>query len=349
MTDFRAAVQAVLPGVRRDLEDLIKIQSVSADPERFSEVQRSAEKVAELFTAEGFECQIVKQGGQPAVIGEKAGPAGAPTVLLYAHHDVQPENDPADWDSPPWEPTERGERLYARGAADDKAGIATHLAAARIFGDDLPVTLKLFIEGEEEVGSVSLPDLLATYKEQLRSDVIVIADSGNWDIGVPALTTSLRGLVRMDVEVRTLDHAVHSGMWGGLVPDALMTLARLISSLHDDQGNVAIEGLLSGPAADVEYPEDRLRAESGAAAGIEWIGTGSAVERLWTKPSLSITGLDAPKVAGASNTLVPAARARISLRVAPNDTGANAAAALSGTERILPAFRRLMLPWSKAS
>ncbi len=328
MTDFRAAVQAVLPGVRRDLEDLIKIQSVSADPERFSEVQRSAEKVAELFTAEGFECQIVKQGGQPAVIGEKAGPAGAPTVLLYAHHDVQPENDPADWDSPPWEPTERGERLYARGAADDKAGIATHLAAARIFGDDLPVTLKLFIEGEEEVGSVSLPDLLATYKEQLRSDVIVIADSGNWDIGVPALTTSLRGLVRMDVEVRTLDHAVHSGMWGGLVPDALMTLARLISSLHDDQGNVAIEGLLSGPAADVEYPEDRLRAESGAAAGIEWIGTGSAVERLWTKPSLSITGLDAPKVAGASNTLVPAARARISLRVAPNDTGANAAAAL---------------------
>ncbi len=328
MTDFRAAVQAVLPGVRRDLEDLIKIQSVSADPERFSEVQRSAEKVAELFTAEGFECQIVKQGGQPAVIGEKAGPAGAPTVLLYAHHDVQPENDPADWDSPPWEPTERGERLYARGAADDKAGIATHLAAARIFGDDLPVTLKLFIEGEEEVGSVSLPDLLATYKEQLRSDVIVIADSGNWDIGVPALTTSLRGLVRMDVEVRTLDHAVHSGMWGGLVPDALMTLARLISSLHDDQGNVAIEGLLSGPAADVEYPEDRLRAESGAASGIEWIGTGSAVERLWTKPSLSITGLDAPKVAGASNTLVPMARARISLRVAPNDTGANAAAAL---------------------
>jgi len=328
VTDFRAAVQAVLPGVRRDLEDLIKIQSVSADPERFSEVQRSAEKVAELFTAEGFECQIVKQGGQPAVIGEKAGPAGAPTVLLYAHHDVQPENDPADWDSPPWEPTERGERLYARGAADDKAGIATHLAAARIFGDDLPVTLKLFIEGEEEVGSVSLPDLLATYKEQLRSDVIVIADSGNWDIGVPALTTSLRGLVRMDVEVRTLDHAVHSGMWGGLVPDALMTLARLISSLHDDQGNVAIEGLLSGPAADVEYPEDRLRAESGAASGIEWIGTGSAVERLWTKPSLSITGLDAPKVAGASNTLVPMARARISLRVAPNDTGANAAAAL---------------------
>ncbi|WP_341351048.1 peptidase dimerization domain-containing protein [Nocardioides convexus] len=156
----------------------------------------------------------------------------------------------------------------------------------------------------------------------------MIADSGNWDIGVPALTTSLRGLVRVDVEVRTLTHAVHSGMWGGLVPDALITLSRLIASLHDDRGNVAVEGLHSGPAADVDYPEERLRAESGAAPGAEWIGEGSAVERLWTKPALSITGLDAPKVDGASNTLVPAARARISLRVAPGDTTENALAAL---------------------
>ena len=140
----------------------------------------------------------------------------------------------------------------------------------------------------------------------------MIADSGNWDIGEPALTTSLRGLVRVDVEVRTLTHAVHSGMWGGLVPDALMTLSRLIASLHDDAGNVAVAGLHRGPAADVEYPEDRLRAESGAVPGIDWIGDGSVVERLWTQPSLSITGLDAPKVDGASNTLVPAARAKIS-------------------------------------
>ncbi len=325
MFDFKAAVQQVLPGVRRDLDDLIRIQSVSADPERASEVQRSAEKVKQLFDAEGFSTDIVSiDGGAPAVIGEKRGPEGAPTVLLYAHHDVQPENDPADWDSPPWEPTERGERLYARGAADDKAGIVTHLAAARIFGDNLPVTLRLFIEGEEEVGSETLPALLHAHQERLEADVIIIADSGNWDIGVPALTTSLRGLVRMDIEVRTLDHAVHSGMWGGLVPDSLIALARLISTLHDDRGNVAIEGLASGPAADVDYPEARLRAESGAATGVEWIGDGSAVERLWTKPALSITGLDAPKVAGASNTLVPSARARISLRIAPNDTAANA-------------------------
>ena len=302
---------------------------MSADPERAGEVQRSAEAVSALFEAEGFRVQITTaDGGAPAVIAHKAGPAGAPTVLLYAHHDVQPENDHADWDSPPWEPTERDGRLYGRGAADDKAGIATHLAAVRTFGDDLPVSVVMFIEGEEEVGSDSLVALLRQHHEELRSDVIVIADSGNWDIGVPALTTSLRGLVRADVEVRTLTHAVHSGMWGGLVPDSLMAMARLIASLHDDEGNVAIDGLYAGPAADVDYPEERLRAESGAAEGIRWIGSGSTVERLWTKPALSITGLDAPKVAGASNTLVPLARCRISLRIAPGDTTENAVACL---------------------
>jgi len=327
--ELRSRIQDVLPGIRRDLEDLVRIESVSADPERASEVQRSAEAVSALFEAEGFRVQITTaDGGAPAVIAHKAGPAGAPTVLLYAHHDVQPENDHADWDSPPWEPTERGGRLYGRGAADDKAGIATHLAAARAFGDDLPVSLVMFIEGEEEVGSDSLVALLRQHHDELRSDVIVIADSGNWDIGVPALTTSLRGLVRADVEVRTLTHAVHSGMWGGLVPDSLMALARLIASLHDDEGSVTIDGLHAGPAAEVDYPEERLRAESGAAGGVRWIGSGSTVERLWTKPALSITGLDAPKVAGASNTLVPLARCRISLRIAPGDTTENAVACL---------------------
>jgi acetylornithine deacetylase/succinyl-diaminopimelate desuccinylase-like protein len=175
---------------------------------------------------------------------------------------------------------------------------------------------------------VTLRALLEAHHERLAADVIVIADSGNWDIGEPALTTSLRGLVRVDIEVRTLTHAVHSGMWGGLVPDALIALSRVIASLHDDRGNVAVAGLHSTPAADVEYPEERLRAESGAAPGIEWIGDGSVVERLWTKPALSITGLDAPKVDGASNTLVPAARAKISLRIAPGDTTENALACL---------------------
>ncbi|RYP86727.1 dipeptidase [Nocardioides guangzhouensis] len=329
LDELRARVRELMPRLRSDLEDLVRIESVSADPERAGEVQRSAEAVRDLFAAEGFDAQILSaDGGAPAVVAKKPGPPGSRTVLLYAHHDVQPENDHADWDSPPFEPTERGDRLYGRGAADDKAGIVAHLAAVRAFGDDLPVGVTMFIEGEEEVGSESLGAFLEQYEHELEADVIVIADSGNWDIGVPALTTSLRGLVRADIEVRTLTHAVHSGMWGGLVPDSLMALSRLIATLHDDDGNVAVAGLHAGPAADVEYPEERLRAESGALPSIGWIGSDSVVERLWTKPSLSITGLDAPKVAGASNTLVPAARARISMRIAPGDTTENAVACL---------------------
>jgi acetylornithine deacetylase/succinyl-diaminopimelate desuccinylase-like protein len=333
--DLRDRVRDVLPGVRRDLEALVRIESVSADPERAGEVQRSAEAVRDLFAAEGFDARITSaDGGRPTVIAHKSSSrAGAKTVLLYAHHDVQPENDHAAWDSPPFEPTERdsanGARLYARGAADDKAGIAAHLAALRIHGDDLPVNVVMLVEGEEEVGSPSLSAFLRHHLDDLRSDVIVIADSINWDIGVPALTTSLRGLVRFDVEVRTLTHAVHSGMWGGLVPDSLMTLARLITTLHDDEGNVAVEGLYAGPAADVEYPETRLRAESGAVPGVQWIGSGTSVERLWTKPSLSVIGLTAPKAEGSSNTLVPAATARLSMRIAPGDSVANARDALT--------------------
>jgi len=326
VSELKNRVHDLLPGLIGDLEALVRIQSVSADPKRLDQVEESARKTAELLAAEGVGAEVVRayDGAPPAVIGERTGPAGAPVVLLYAHHDVQPENDPADWDSPPFEPTVRGQRLYGRGAADDKAGIAVHVGALRALGDDLPVTVRFFIEGEEEVSSHTLPDLLGQYRDRLAADVIVIADAGNWDIGVPSLTTSLRGLVRVDVEVRTLTHAVHSGMWGGLVPDAIMALTRLLATLWTADGSPAVDGLVSAPAADVVYPEERLRAESGAAPGTSWIGTGSAVERLWTRPAITVTGLDAPKVTGASNTLVPAARARVTIRLAPGDTTANA-------------------------
>jgi acetylornithine deacetylase/succinyl-diaminopimelate desuccinylase-like protein len=315
---------------KRALVDLCRIPSMSAAGFPPDEVRRSAQAVAQTLRDAGVEHVEVLEipGVHPYVYGDWLRRPGAPTVLLYGHHDVQPPGRAEKWLSPAFEPTERDGRLYGRGAADDKAGIVAHLGAVRVHGDDLPVNVVMFVEGEEEVGSDSLPALLKQHHDELRADVIVIADSGNWDIGVPALTTSLRGLVRLDVEVRTLTHAVHSGMWGGLVPDALMTLSRLIASLYDDAGNVVVEGLVAGPAADVDYPEDRLRAESGAVASVEWIGSGSSVERLWTKPSLSIIGLDAPKVAGSSNTLVPAARARLSLRIAPGDTVANARAQL---------------------
>ena len=216
-TDLRSRVRAVLPEVRAALEDLVRIPSVSADPSRADEVRRCADATAALFADAGLDSRVVTaDGGLPAVIARRPAPPGQPTVLLYAHHDVQPEGDRSLWDTPPYEPTERGYRLYGRGAADDKAGIAAHLAAVLAHGDDLPVGVTVFVEGEEESGSQSLPGLLREYGDELASDVIVIADSGNWDIGVPALTTSLRGLAACVVELRTLDHAVHSGMWGGV-------------------------------------------------------------------------------------------------------------------------------------
>ena len=320
-TQIRAALLEVMPSVRADLEALVRIPSVSADPACVDDVRRSAEATADLFRAEGFDdVQILEAaGGAPAVLARRPAPDGAPTVLLYAHHDVQPTGALEDWDSDPFIPTERGDRLYGRGAADDKAGIAAHLAAVRIFGADLPVGVTVLVEGEEEVGSPTLEAFLAEHKDLLAADVIVIADSGNWDIGEPALTTSLRGLCDGVVEVRTLDHGVHSGMWGGVVPDAVTTLVRLLATLHDDEGNVAVAGLHSGPATDVDYPEDRIRAESGISEGVRLIGSGTAVERLWTKPALAIIGFDATRTADASNTLIPVARATVSVRLAPGD------------------------------
>ncbi|MBW9207292.1 dipeptidase [Mumia sp. zg.B17] len=316
-----AAVQrlhSIMPSVLAHLGDLVRIPSVGADPARAGDVRRSADAVAALLRDAGFaEVDVVEAGGGPAVIANHPAPEGAPTVLLYAHHDVQPTGDPDAWTSPPFEPTERGERLYGRGAADDKAGIAAHLAAFRAWDGKPPVGVTVFVEGEEESGSASLGALLDTYRDRLAADVIVIADSSNWDIGTPALTTTLRGLVDCVVEVETLKHSVHSGMWGGVFPDALMVLTRLLSTLHDDAGEVAVAGLHATTAAEVEYPADRLAAESGVLPGVEQIGTGSVVDRLWAKPAISVIGIDAPTVADSSNTLVPRARAKVSMRIAP--------------------------------
>jgi cysteinylglycine-S-conjugate dipeptidase len=327
-SDLRAAIERELPGVRADLERLVRIPGIAFDGFDHTQVERSAEAVAELLRGCGLDVKIVRSGGQPAVIGRKPAPPGAPTVLLYAHHDVQPAGDVSLWDSDPFEPVERDGRLYARGAADDKAGIMAHVAALRAFGDALPVGVVLFIEGEEEYGSDSLERLLAEYRDEIAADVIVIADSANWDIGVPALTTSLRGIVNCFVEVRTLNQAVHSGMFGGAVPDALTALVRLLATLHDEAGDVAVEGLVRRDGATVDYPEERLRAEAGMLDGVTFMGTGRLTDRIWYKPALAVLGIDAPRTGEAPNALVPVAKAKLSLRLAPGDDPEKAYAAL---------------------
>lgn len=325
---IRDRVRDLMPGVRADLEALTRIPSVSLDSFDQAQVQRSAEATAELLRAEGLDVEIVSEGGRPAVIGHVAGPEGSPTVLLYAHHDVQPPGAREDWDTDPFEPTERDGRLYGRGAADDKAGVMAHVAALRAHSGELPCSVRIFVEGEEEIASESLPRILSEHGDKLKADAIVLADSLNWAIGTPALTTTLRGSIRAVVTVRTLDHGVHSGMFGGACPDALTTLARLLATLHDDQGDVAIEGLKATDAPELDYDEARLREESGLLPGTELIGTGSILSRLWTKPAAVVIGIDAPAVDEAGNVLNASARAKINLRLHPQEDPQDAWAAL---------------------
>ncbi len=325
------AVETALPAALDDLAEFVAIPSVSASPDHAQDVQRSARWVHNQLTTLGCaDARIVSEGGQPAVIARFPGPPGAPTICLYAHHDVQPTGDVTLWTSEnPFAVREANGRLFARGVGDDKAGVLVHLTALRAFGGRPPVGVVVFVEGEEEVGSPSLAEVIARHRDELAADVYVIADSGNWQVGEPAFTDTLRGLVDCVVDVTTLDHALHSGQFGGPVPDALTTLCRLLATLHDDQGNVAIEGLGAMPDPALDYPEDRLRAEAGVLPGVQLLGGGSIAGRLWTKPTATVLGIDATSVADASNTLAPSARAKVSVRIAPDADPRAALAAVS--------------------
>ncbi len=341
LTDLTAAIERELPGVRADLERLVRIPGIAFPGFDHAHLTHSAEAVADLLRGCGLDADVVAAGGRPAVIGHRPAPPGAPTVLFYAHHDVQPPGDPELWHSDPFEPVERDGRLYGRGAADDKAGFMSHVAALRAFGDEVPVGVVVFVEGEEESGSDSLVDLIRAHRARLAADVVVIADSANWAVGVPALTTSLRGIVNCVVEVRTLHSAVHSGLFGGVVPDALTALVRLLATLHDDAGDVAVDGFVSGTADALELPAERVRSEAGMLDGVEFTGTGPLVDRLWTRPALSVLGIDAPTVDDAPNALVPMARAKLSVRLAPGD---DTAAAMVALRAHLAKYR----PWGAA-
>jgi cysteinylglycine-S-conjugate dipeptidase len=331
--DIRQAVESVFGNVQAGLERLVSIPSVSAegydayDP---AEVRRSAEETGDWLARSGLEGVRLLEvdGAHPSVFGQSRGPAGTPTVLLYAHHDVQPPGTARLWASDPFEATEREGRLFGRGTADDKAGIAVHAAALQAWDGRPPVTVSVFIEGEEEIASPNFTRLLSQHADLLRADVIVLADCSNWKVGIPALTTSLRGILDFFVEVRTLDHAVHSGMYGGPVPDALTTLCRLIASLHDSHGNVTIDGLHTGPPYDVEIGEADIRRFASVRPEVSLIGMGTLADRLWGRPAIAVLGIDAPATTKAVNQLIPAARAKISLRLAPGDDTAKAKAAI---------------------
>ena len=316
--ELRERVRRVMPGVRTDLERLVRIPSVSAKTYPQEPLERSAECVAEILATSGVAARVLRHpGARPAVVGHVAGPPRAKRVLLYAHHDVQPPGSDADWTSPPFEPAEREGRLYGRGVADDKAGVLAHAAALAVWDGKPPVGVSFFIEGEEESGSDHLRLFLEAERELLRADAVVIADGGNWRIGQPALTTSLRGGMRAVLEVRTLDHAVHSGEYGGLFPDAITVLARVLATLHDDEGRVAVPGLVHGDADPLDLTEAELREYTGARPGLRLMGEGTLTARLWMQPAIAVLAVDAPPVREAANRIVPVARAKIGLRVPP--------------------------------
>jgi cysteinylglycine-S-conjugate dipeptidase len=330
-----AVVDERIAEARADLEALVRIRSISADPDRYGDVRDSADATVELLRAHGLENVRTSgvEGSQPFVIGEwmHAGP-DVPTVLLYAHHDVQPPGIVENWASDPFEPEERDGRLYGRGAADDKAGAVAHAHAIGAWlhsTGSLPCNVRVLVEGEEEIGSPTLHSFLTAHLEELRSDVLVLADAGNWQVGVPGLTYSLRGLAAADIELRALDGPQHSGMSGGAIPDPVMALARVLSSLVDEYGDVAFDGGLDGlvqPAASERAPiagfddvPERFARAFGVRPGVQLAGAPefSLHERLWLRPCLTVIGIDGHPIKGSSNQIVARATARVSVRIGP--------------------------------
>jgi cysteinylglycine-S-conjugate dipeptidase len=327
---LREKVKALMPDLLADHARLVRIPSVNFDGFPIEKVHEAGRTVLELFKTAGLgEARLLDvPSAVPAVYASRTGPARTPTVLLYAHYDVQPPGESNLWKTSPFEPTRRDGRIYGRGAADDKSGIIIHVGAIRAFDGKPPVNLKVVIEGEEETGRGTLEEFVATQRDLFKADVIVVADVGNWKLGEPTLTTALRGLAVVDVEVQTLEHGVHSGMFGGVAPDALIALVRMLAALHDERGNVAVKGLTSIAYDGPSESEEQYRQDAAVLPGVGLIGDGSIGERLYARPSISVIGLDAPRVQGAANLLVAKARARISARLAPSQTPEDAQQAI---------------------
>ncbi len=328
--DLRQAVHQAMPTAIENLKQLVSIPSIATqgypreqvlEAARTTEAQLKAAGIQQVHQLEGL------TGGYPAVYGAIPGPPGTPTVLLYAHYDVQPPGRAQEWDSPPFEPTERNGRLYGRGAADDKSGVVAHIATIQAFQGRPPVGIKIIIEGDEEFGD-SLNMYIPHHPDLLKADIIIIGDHGNLTVGEPTLTTTLRGSATLTVEVRTLTDQVHNGVFGGPVPDALIALCRIIATFHDTNGTIHIPGLEPGNWQGAYIPEEAFRGAANVLPDVDLIGNNSLSAQVWAGYAINVIGLDAPAIAGASNSLIDAARARINLRVPPNQSAEHALALL---------------------
>jgi acetylornithine deacetylase/succinyl-diaminopimelate desuccinylase-like protein len=324
-------VAQLMPGLRDDLARLVAVPSISAAgfPQPQQPILDAFELTRELFESAGVEKleALELPDTAPVLIGEVPAPEGAPTVLLYSHYDVVPVGDEAKWESPPFELTERDGALYGRGAADSKSNVLMHVGALRAYGGRPPVGIKIVIEGQEEVGSpiIAFPQ---SRPELFAADAMVIGDMGSVRPGVPTLTIALRGMAGVVVEVRTLAGPKHSGQFGGVAPDALLTLLHAIATLHDESGDVAVEGLRREEWTGASYSDEEFRELAEIEPGLPFFGTGGLGERVWSGPAITVTGLDAQPVDKALNAVVPHARAKLNLRIHPEQDPEEAQAVL---------------------
>lgn len=316
--EVRVLTEGMMAEVAEDLAALVRIPSCAFPGFPPEPVLQTAQAVVDLLERYGVPGARLLDvpGGYPAVYAEIPAPPGKPTVLLYAHYDIQPAPMAQGWDMEPFEPVIRDGRMYGRGAADDKSGVMIIAAALRLFGGEPPVGVKVLMEGEEETGS-NLETLIAANPNLVRCDAFVINDGGNMKAGHPELTVALRGIAACDVTVRSLKGMAHSGAYGGAAPDALMALIRILDSLLDEHGDVAIPSLVRFEWEGAGIPEEDYRAAAGVLPGVGLIGAGTLATRLWARPSVTVIGLDATPTEGASNSLIPEAKARVSLRTAP--------------------------------
>lgn len=329
----------LMPDLRRELEALVAIPSVSGPGRPDEPILAACHEVVRLFEGAGAQVELLElPGTAPIITGGIPAPPGAPTVLLYSHYDVVPAGDEGLWDSPPFVATERDGALYGRGTADTKSNILMHVGALRAWEGRPPVGIKLAIEGNEEIGGAAFTPYPAAHPEPFAADAMIIGDAGSVRPGIPTLTVGLRGMANVDVEVRTLASAKHSGLFGGAAPDALVTLIHALSTLHDAHGDVAVEGLTRTPWEGPGPDEAELRELAQIREGLPLIGTGDLATRLWSGPAITVIGLDAPPVDESINAVIPFARARLNVRVHPAQDPAEAQAAVIAHLQALAPF-----------